>query len=116
MNFVKSHIKEILAVVIVLFALNRCTVACNRDSKLSSEIANNERLDSTIKANAVTIDSLKRDITEYQNRLGIYTEFNKERQKSDSINARSAKEQADAISALRNELKRNAKNNSKKQY
>ena len=56
MNYIKKHWKEILIALLVVFSLNKCTVACNRDTKISKQQIELVQKDSIIK---VQTDSLK---------------------------------------------------------
>lgn len=55
MNFIKQHWKEILIGLLILFSLNKCTVACNRDTKINKQQTELIQKDSIIK---VKTDSL----------------------------------------------------------
>lgn len=101
-NFIKRNIKNIIIIVLILFSLNRCTVACNRSMKINESENKIEKLDSVIKSQYDEISNLRRDIIEYKNRLGIYDKFNSERNKQDSIYNIRQKEQLDAIKKLQN--------------
>ena len=37
MNYIKKHWKEILIAMLVVLSLNKCTVACNRDTKIGKK-------------------------------------------------------------------------------
>ena len=56
MNYIKKHWKEILIALLVVFSLHKCTVACNRDTKISKQQIALVQKDSIIK---VQTDSLK---------------------------------------------------------
>ena len=56
MNKIKQYWKEILIGLLVIFSLNKCTVACNRDSKIKRQSIELVQKDSIIKSQA---DSLK---------------------------------------------------------
>lgn len=56
MNKIKQYWKEILIGLLVIFSLNKCTVACNRDSKIKRQSIELVQKDSVIKSQA---DSLK---------------------------------------------------------
>ena len=85
-NFLKRNLKNIVIVILIVFSLNRCTVACNRSYKIKENYNKIEKLDSVIKVQYDEISDLKRDIIGYKDKLGIYDNFNKERNKQDSIN------------------------------
>lgn len=91
-NFLKRNWKNIVIVILILFSLNRCTVACNRSYKIQENYNKIEKLDSVIKVQYDEISDLKRDIIGYKDKLGIYDNFNKERNKQDSINNERIKE------------------------
>lgn len=84
-NFFKRNCKNIIIIILVLFSLNRCTVCCNRSYQINKSDKKIKNLDSIINIQSNEIFNLKRDIIEYQNRLGIYDKFNEERNKQDSI-------------------------------
>lgn len=56
MEKIKKYWKEILLGLFIVFSLNRCTVACNRDSKINKQNVEILQKDSIIKTQ---IDSLK---------------------------------------------------------
>ena len=91
-NFLKRNWKNIVIVILILFSLNRCTIACNRSYKINEHENKIEKLDSVIKVQYDEISNLKRDIISYKDKLGIYDTFNKERNKQDSINNERIKE------------------------
>lgn len=91
-NFLKRNLKNIVIVILIMFSLNRCTVACNRSYKIKENYNKIEKLDSVIKVQYDEISDLKRDIIGYKDKLGIYDNFNKERNKQDSINNERLKE------------------------
>lgn len=101
----KLYIKYIICIVIVLFTLNRCTVACNRDIELDNVNQTLKSAQVTLNKQALIIDSLNRDIQEYQNRLSLYEDFRLDRQKTDSINNAIQKEQVKAIRDLKKKIK-----------
>lgn len=100
MKFIKTHIKEIVIVLLVLFGLNKCTQSCNRGQTVEEQSALISNKDSCINKQAHIIDSLKRDITEYSHRLEMYGEFTKEQRKSDSLNNVVRQEQSRTINRL----------------
>lgn len=104
-NKKKLYIKYIISIIIVLFTLNRCTVACNRDIELDNTNQTLKSVQVTLNKQALIIDSLNRDIQEYQNRLSLYEDFRLDRQKSDSINSAIQKEQVKAIRDLKKKIK-----------
>ena len=56
MEYIKKNWKIILIVLLVVFSLNKCTVACNRDTKINKQQTELIQKDSIIKAQT---DSLK---------------------------------------------------------
>ena len=56
MEFIKKHWKEILIGLLIVFSLNKCTVACNRDTKINKQQIELVQKDSIIKEKT---DSLK---------------------------------------------------------
>lgn len=91
-NFLKRNCKNIIIFILILFSLNRCTVACNRSYKIKENYNKIEKLDSVIKVQYDEISELKYRIIGYKEKLGIYDNFTKERNKQDSINNERIKE------------------------
>lgn len=58
MAFIKQHWKEILFVLLVIFSLNKCTVACNRDTKINNQQEELIKKDSIIKVQADSLNIL----------------------------------------------------------
>ncbi len=56
MEYIKKNWKIFLIVLLVVFSLNKCTVACNRDTKINKQQTELIQKDSIIKVQA---DSLK---------------------------------------------------------
>jgi len=56
MDFIKKNWKIILIVLLVLFGMNKCTVSCNRGTKINKQQMELVQKDSIIKAQS---DSLK---------------------------------------------------------
>lgn len=103
-EFIKKYKIQIIIIILVLFSLNRCTVACNRGLDIESNNTNIESLKSTLNKQALIIDSLNRDIEEYQNRLRLYEDFRQDKVKSDSINTAVQKEQIKALKDIKNKI------------
>ena len=59
MEKIKKYWKEILIVLLVIFSLNRCTVACNRDTKINKQNTELVKQDSIIKSQSDTLNILK---------------------------------------------------------
>jgi len=58
MNFIKIHWKEILIALLVIFSLNKCTVACNRDTKINKQQTELAQKDSLIKVQSDSLNIL----------------------------------------------------------
>lgn len=56
MDFIKKNWKIILIILLVLFGMNKCTVSCNRGTKINKQQTELVQKDSIIKAQS---DSLK---------------------------------------------------------
>ena len=106
MNKLKKNWKEILIVLLILFGMNKCTVSCNRGSKLNK--ANQEILykDSLNKAMTDSIKSLNVTIANLTDKNGMLSEFNRQQTKSDSLNRVAQKEQLNQVKNMVNRLKR----------
>ena len=59
MEFIKKNWKMILIVLLVVFSLNKCTVACNRDTKINKQQTELVQKDSIIKVQADSLNILK---------------------------------------------------------
>lgn len=59
MDKIKKHWKEILIGLLIVFSLNKCTVACNRDTKISKQEIEIVQKDSIIKVQADSLSILK---------------------------------------------------------
>lgn len=59
MEFIKKNWKNILIVLLVVFSLNKCTVACNRDTKINKQQTELVQKDSIIKAQYDSLNILK---------------------------------------------------------
>lgn len=106
MNKLKKNWKEILIAILVLFGMNKCTVSCNRESKLNK--ANKEILykDSLNKVMIDSIKSLNVTIANLTDKNGMLSEFNRQQTKSDSLNRATQKEQLNQVKNMVNHLKR----------
>lgn len=106
MNKLKKNWKEILIVLLILFGMNKCTVSCNRGSKLNK--ANKEIVykDSLNKAMTDSIKSLNVTIANLMDKNGMLSEFNRQQTKSDSLNRAAQKEQLNQVKNMVNRLKR----------
>ena len=106
MNKLKKNWKEILIILLILFGMNKCTVSCNRGSKLNK--ANKEIVykDSLNKAMTDSIKSLNVTIANLADKNGMLSEFNRQQTKSDSLNRAAQKEQLNQVKNMVNRLKR----------
>jgi predicted RNase H-like nuclease (RuvC/YqgF family) len=57
MEFIKKNWKIILIVLLIVFSLNKCTVACNRDTKINKQQIELVQKDSIIKAQADSLNA-----------------------------------------------------------
>lgn len=57
MEFIKKNWKIILIALLVVFSLNKCTVACNRDTKINKQQIELVQKDSIIKAQADSLNA-----------------------------------------------------------
>lgn len=57
MNNIKKHWKEILIGLLIVFSLNKCTVACNRDTKINKQQIELIQKDSIIKVQADSLNA-----------------------------------------------------------
>lgn len=106
MEKIKKNWKTILIVILLLFSLNKCTVSCNRGSKLKK--ANEELVikDSIIKTLSDSVKSLNVTINNLNDKNGMLSEFNKQQSKSDSLNRAAQKEQMRQVNSVINRLKK----------
>ena len=106
MNKLKKNWKEILIAILILFGMNKCTVSCNRGSKLNK--ANQEIVykDSLNKVMTDSIKSLNVTIDNLTDKNGMLSEFNRQQTKSDSLNRATQKEQLNQVKNMVNRLKR----------
>ncbi len=91
---IKKNWKIILIVILLLFGLNKCTQSCNRQTKIDEQTTKIEQLDSALQKKNSEVVSLKRDTSDYLNRIRMYDKFGKEtndyirqRNHTDSLNA-----------------------------
>ena len=57
MEFIKKNWKIILIVLLIVFSLNKCTVACNRDTKINKQQIELVQKDSIIKVQADSLNA-----------------------------------------------------------
>ena len=72
MNFIKLHWKEILLVLFIVFSLNKCTVACNRDSKIKKQQIELVKKDSIINAQVDSLNIMNVRWNDAQNSQSTY--------------------------------------------
>lgn len=106
MNKIKKNWKEILIALLVIFGLNKCTVSCNRGSKLKKANVEIVTKDSTIKAMSDSIKSLNVTVANLSDKNGMLSEFNKQQSKADSLNRATQKEQMNQVNSVINRLKK----------
>ena len=103
-NILKKHKTNIIIILLVLFCLNRCAVGCNRANKLSRAEKQVDSLTATISDNKSVIDSLNRDITEYQNVIKLYKGFDADKQNIITSQNKTQQEQLRALRYIKNSL------------
>ena len=59
MKFIKKNWKIILIVLLVIFSLNKCTVACNRSHTIDNQATEIVKKDSIIKSKSDSLNILK---------------------------------------------------------
>ena len=59
MEWIKKHWKEVLIGLLIIFSLNKCTVACNRDTTINKQQIELIHKDSVIKNQSDTLNILK---------------------------------------------------------
>ena len=72
MEFIKKHWKEILIGLLIVFSLNKCTVACNRDTKINKQQIELVQKDSIIKVQSDSLNILKNSWTDAQKNQYTY--------------------------------------------
>ncbi len=104
MDKLKKNWKMILIIFLILFGMNKCTVSCNRGSKLNK--ANKEIIvkDSTIKVMEDSIKSLNVTIANLTDKNGMLSEFNKKQSTADSLNRAAQNEQMYTIKKMINKI------------
>lgn len=100
MNKIKKNWKEILIIILIVFSMNKCTVSCNRGSKLDK--ANQEIVsrDSTISVMSDSIKSLNVTVANLMDKNGMLSDFNKKQSTADSLNRAAQKEQMSTIKKM----------------
>lgn len=72
MDLIKQHWKGILIVLLVIFSLNKCSVACNRDTKINKQQIELTQKDSIIKIQLDSLNILKIRWNDSQNSQNRY--------------------------------------------
>ena len=86
--------------------MNKCTVSCNRGSKLNKANQEIAYKDSLNKVMGDSIKSLNVTIANLSDKNGMLSEFNRQQSKSDSLNRATQKEQLNQVKNMVNRLKR----------
>ena len=110
---IRKNWKTILIVILMVFGLNKCTQSCNRQIKTDEQTFEIKQLDSTLQEKNSEIVSLKRDTSDYLNRIRMYDKFGKQtdeyirqRNYTDYLNAiNSAKQKAQTEELIRQNRK-----------
>ena len=108
----RKNWKTILIVILIVFGLNKCTQSCNRQIKIDEQTFEIKQLDSTLQEKNSEIFSLKRDTSDYLNRIRMYDKFGKQtdeyirqRNYTDYLNAiNSAKQKAQTEELIRQKI------------
>ena len=106
---IKKNWEIILIIILTIFSLNKCSLSCNRQIKIDEQTTKILQLDSTLQEKNYEIISLKRDTSDYLNRIRMYDKFGKQtdeyirqRNHTDSLNAvNSAKQKAQTEELIR---------------
>ena len=75
MEKIKKNWKTILIGLLVIFSLNRCTVACNRDTKVNKQQVELKQQDSIIKSQKDSLNILKIRWDDSQRSQNTYQEI-----------------------------------------
>lgn len=123
MNKLKKNWKQILFVFVCCFALNKCTVSCNRQGEIDRLNATIEVYDSIVTAQSDRIDSITEVTQRQQIRIELLnqsaaTNAEMQRQKFllDSLDRVNQQKQANELKKLNQHLKEvsNSNNNQNK--
>ena len=106
---IKKNWKNILIIILTIFSLNKCSHSCNKQIKIDEQTTKILQLDSTLQEKNYEIISLKRDTSDYLNRIRMYDKFGKQtdeyirqRNYTDYLNAiNSAKQKAQTEELIR---------------
>jgi len=72
MEKIKQHWKEILIGLLIIFGLNKCTVACNRDTVINNQNTEIVQKDSIIKVQTDSLNILRIRWNDAQNSQSTY--------------------------------------------
>lgn len=103
-NKIKNNKSNAVIVLLALFGLNRCTVACNRDMKITKSEKTIDTLSSKVSFQKGEIDSLNRDIVEYQNVIKLYKGFDQDKQNLITSQNQMQEEQLKALRSIQNKI------------
>lgn len=103
-NKIKNNKSNAVIVLLALFGLNRCTVACNRDMKITKSEKTIDTLSSKVSFQKCEIDSLNRDIVEYQNVIKLYKGFDQDKQNLITSQNQMQEEQLKALRSIQNKI------------
>lgn len=106
-NKIKNNKSNVTIVLLTLFGLNRCTVACNRDMKISKSEKTIDTLTTKVNYQNGVIDSLNRDIVEYQNVIKLYKGFDQDKQNLITTQNQMQQEQLKALRSIQNNISKN---------
>lgn len=103
-NKIKNNKSNVVIVLLALFGLNRCTVACNRDMKFSKSEKTIDTLSAKVSSQKGVIDSLNRDIVEYQNVIKLYKGFDQDKQNLITTQNQMQQEQLKALRSIQSKI------------
>lgn len=103
-NKIKNNKSNVVIVLLALFGLNRCTVACNRGMKFSKSEKVIDTLTTKVASQKGVIDSLNRDIVEYQNVIKLYKGFDQDKQNLITTQNQMQQEQLKALRSIQNKI------------
>lgn len=106
-NKIKNNKSNVTIVLLALFGLNRCTVACNRDMKISKSEKTIDTLVAKVSYQNGVIDSLNRDIVEYQNVIKLYKGFDQDKQNLITTQNQMQQEQLKALRSIQSKISKN---------
>lgn len=72
MEFIKKHWIKIVIGLLIIFSLNKCTVACNRDTMINKQAVELAQKDSIIKVQSDSLNILKIRWNDAQNSQNTY--------------------------------------------